>query len=212
MVEGDAVRLVQIGSSIYIVRTLLQGKLVVWITICSEKAMVSKTSTKTREEMWATERVAHLVRLAARGFNRSLSRRLAEHDITFGQWTFLRILWEHEGLTQRELSEMAHLKEPTVHAALTKMEKQGIVERRNRQKNKRKLHVFLTDTGRKLRNVLEPLAVEANELALQGLSKDAHAAFHETLILVLGNLERDEAEAAEKGLKIPATRGLRLDV
>ena len=50
------------------------------------------------------ERFAHLVKLAARGLARALQMRLTEHAVSYGHWTFLRILWEAEGITQRELS------------------------------------------------------------------------------------------------------------
>lgn len=152
------------------------------------------------------ERVAHLVRLCARGFNRSLSRRLADHRISFGQWVFLRILWKEDGLTQRELSEIANLTAPTVHTALSKLEKLGIIERRNEGGNKRKQHVYLTEKGRGLKSVLEPLAVEANEVALRGLSENEHVRLREVLIQVLCNLAEDEAEAEARGLKVPPTR------
>ena len=39
------------------------------------------------------DRLAHLVRDASRAFARSLSERLAVHDVSFGHWTFLRALW-----------------------------------------------------------------------------------------------------------------------
>jgi len=51
------------------------------------------------------DRLAHLVRDAARAFVRALQWRLAEHDVSFGHWTFLRILWEQDGLTQKQLSD-----------------------------------------------------------------------------------------------------------
>ena len=47
------------------------------------------------------------VRDAARALVRSLSVRLAEHQVSFGHWSFLRVLWVGDGLTQRELSERA---------------------------------------------------------------------------------------------------------
>ncbi len=59
------------------------------------------------------ERLARLVRLAARAFNRSLQLRLHTEGVSFGQWIFLRILWYDDGLSQRELSQRAHLTEPT---------------------------------------------------------------------------------------------------
>jgi hypothetical protein len=43
------------------------------------------------------DRLAHLVRDAARALTRSLSVRLAEHQVSFGHWAFLRVLWVGDG-------------------------------------------------------------------------------------------------------------------
>src|SRR5581483_3198317 len=75
------------------------------------------------------DRVAHLTKEAWRGFVRALQARLAAHGVTFGHWTFLRILWERDGLTQRELSEQAGVMEPTTFSALKAMERLGYVRR-----------------------------------------------------------------------------------
>jgi len=158
-------------------------------------------------DVYKDERIAHLTRLCARGFNRSLTRRLGDQGLSFGQWVFLRILWKEEGLTQKQLSDRASLTEPTVHTALNKLEQQGIVTRCTQNGNKRKQHVYLTDNGRAMQSVLEPLAVEANEIALQGLDDADQERFRQTLILILQNLRADEAEAEAKGIRIPPTRG-----
>lgn len=152
------------------------------------------------------ERLAHIIRLATRGFNRSLQIRLASHHVTFGQWIFLRILWEQEGLTQRELSEEAGLTEPTTHTALQRLEALGFLEKRTLAGNKRKQHVFLTKRGKELRIELEPLAVEVNEVALAGLSSSELDIIRKGMLLILDNLEEDERKAGEEGRKVPPTR------
>ena len=76
------------------------------------------------------DRLAHLVKDATRALVRSLGVRLAEHGVSFGHWSFLRILWEGDGITQRELSEQAGVMEPTTFSALKTMEKLGYVARR----------------------------------------------------------------------------------
>ena len=153
------------------------------------------------------ERVAHLVRLCARGFSRSLSRRLAVHNVSFGQWVFLRILWSEEGLSQRQLSERANLTEPTVHTALSKMEQLGLIYRQHKEGNRRKRCVYLSERGHGLKKVLEPLAVEANNIAMAGLDASQQEAMHQMLIHVLSNLELDEVKAEAWGQQIPPTRG-----
>jgi len=162
---------------------------------------------KDLQALYGEERIAHLTRLCARGFNRSLTRRLADHGVPFGHWVFLRILWKEEGLTQRQLSDRAKLTEPTVHTALAKLESQGVVTRRTESGNKRKQHVYLTKKGWELQSVLEPLAVEANEAALRGLPAETRVQLRDTLILILENLAADEAAAEARGVRVPPTRG-----
>jgi len=47
------------------------------------------------------DRLAHLVKDTARAFNKRLQVRLQKHNVPFGHWTCLRILWSADGLTQK---------------------------------------------------------------------------------------------------------------
>jgi len=153
------------------------------------------------------ERVAHLARLAARGFTRALQTRLAGFDMTFGQWIFLRMLWEEDGLTQRTLSERARLTDPTTHAALVKLEKFGyVVRKRIKHSNRRPQYVFLTEQGRALKDALEPLAIEVNAVATHGLSNAEVEELRRLLIVLIENLAHDETQAAAEGRSVPPTR------
>ncbi|APZ52452.1 MarR family winged helix-turn-helix transcriptional regulator [Salipiger abyssi] len=167
----------------------------------------STCSGPSLESSRGEERLARLVRLAARGFNRSLQIRLNTQNVTFGQWIFLRILWNEDGLSQRELSERAHLTEPTAHTALLRMEELGYIVRRNIEGNKRRQHAFLTERGWELRDQLEPLAVEANDLAVAGLTEDEQRILRKALATMIRNLEQDELDAAQRGMRMPPTKG-----
>jgi DNA-binding MarR family transcriptional regulator len=142
------------------------------------------------------DRIAHLVKDATRALVRALQARLAEHDVSFGHWTFLRILWEHDGLTQRELSREAGVMEPTTFTALQAMERLGYVERRRKPGNRKNVHVFLTARGRALKKKLVPLAEEVNGVALGGLTATQVARLRGTLLKLIENLARDEASEA----------------
>ncbi|MEQ8710337.1 MAG: MarR family transcriptional regulator [Rhodospirillales bacterium] len=153
------------------------------------------------------DRLAHLVRHVARGLTRSLQIRLAKHDVQFGSWVFLRILWEDDGLTQRELAERAGLMQSTTHTALLKLEGQGYLTRRHPEGDRKKLLVFLTEQGRAARDVLQPLAEEVNDASVQGLSGDDIRQLRQALLIMAGNLDADEQRALEDGRGVPATRG-----
>jgi MarR family transcriptional regulator, organic hydroperoxide resistance regulator len=144
------------------------------------------------------DRLAHLVRDAARGLGRSLQARLAAHGVAFGHWIFLRILWERQGLTQRELSLEAGVMEPTTSAALEALEKAGYVRRRKKAGNRKNLHVFLTREGAALKTHLVPLAEAVNERALRGI-KPAHVAItRRTLLALIRNLAEDTGDAVAR--------------
>ncbi len=154
------------------------------------------------------DRLAHLIKDAMRGLMRSLQMRHSQHAVSFGHWTFLRILWEADGLTQRELSERAGLQEPTTYAALKAMEKLGYVTRTQLPDSRKKVYVFLTPKGRALRPKLVPQAEEVNQVALKGISQDDIAATRRTLLVMIENLARDEAEQVLQHHRIPSTRAL----
>lgn len=157
-------------------------------------------------EVVPDDRLAHLVKDATRALVRALQARLAAHGVSFGHWSFLRILWERDGLTQRELSEQAGVMEPTTFAALKAMEKLGYVTRDQMPDNRRKVFVHLTSYGRSLRDRLVPLAEEVNRLAIAGVPDADVAATRRTLLAVIENLAADEAAAALVQRRIPSTR------
>lgn len=139
-----------------------------------------------------SERLAHIIREAGRALGRALALRLARHGVSFGHWAFLRILWERDGLTQRELSEMAGVMEPTTFAALKTMEALGYVERRQLPENRKNVYVHLTPQGRALKRKLVPLAEDVNKVATRGVKAAELATTRRVLIAMLDNLGRTD--------------------
>ena len=134
------------------------------------------------------DRLADLVRDAGRLFAKSLQTKLTEHSVSFGHWSFLRILWVNEGLTQRELSEQAGLMEPTTYSALKAMEANGLIERRQLNGNRKNIHIYLTPKGRDLKQTLPPLAEAVNENAVRGIDPGDLQATRRTLLAIIMNL------------------------
>lgn len=151
------------------------------------------------------DRLAHLVKDATRALVRALQMRLAEHGVSFGHWTFLRILWEGDGLTQRELSEQAGVMEPTTFSALKAMERLGYVRRGKRGGDRKKVYVMLTAKGRRLRSRLVPLAEDVNRIAVRGVRPHNISVTRIVLLALIENLARDEAAA---DMRMPSTREL----
>lgn len=161
----------------------------------AREAEISKRLLKHWHEAVPNDRMAHLVKDSARSFLRSLQARLGAHGVSLGHWTFLRILWEQDGVTQRELSHDAGLMEPTTVVALRAMEELGYIRRERLAANRKNMYVFLTPRGRALKKKLVPLAEEVNALAMRGLRAADVEATRRCLLVMLDNLAHDEALA-----------------
>ena len=153
----------------------------------SEEESAARLLRHWREAV-PNDRMAHLVKDATRSFLKALQARLAMHEVQLGHWTFLRILWEKDGLTKRELSAEAGVMEPTTVVALRAMESLGYVTLKQLPENRKNVYVYLTQKGKRLRKALVPLAEEVNKVAMQGLSQAEVATTRTSLLAMIDNL------------------------
>jgi DNA-binding MarR family transcriptional regulator len=138
------------------------------------------------------ESVGFVVREIWRLFARCLQPRIAREGVTIGMWFVLRMLWDEDGMTQRELGERVGINGPTMVTALNSMERAGLVKRVQNRTDRRKINVFLTERGRKLKNKLWPLAAEVLAIGLAGLSQGEIRSLNKMLAQIRLNLERDQ--------------------
>ena len=134
----------------------------------------------------------YLVRDTHLLFAKALRTRLQLHQITPGQWYFLRTLWDEEGLSQRELSRRVGTTEPTTVSALRLLARNGMIERVRNPKDRRTINIFLTDKARDMKADLMPVAVEVNNIATAGLSEEEFAQLGALLQKVRENLTAAE--------------------
>lgn len=131
------------------------------------------------------------VRDLNRLMQRALAVRLAKAGVAPGAWYVLRVLWEEDGLTQRELAARIGIQEPTMVIALRGMEAAGWITRARSDADRRKVHVRLTPAGLALRETLLPDARAVIAQATAGLSS-AEAA---TLLALLRRARAGLSEA-----------------
>jgi len=131
---------------------------------------------------------AHLVTICHRLYARALQLRFAAHGVAVGQWPLLLYLWDEDGLTQKELSRRVHIEEPTTTRTLDRMERDGLVRRERNPKNRRQVHVYLTERGQTLRDELVPYALEVNGIATLGMSEQDKAKINSLLGYMIARL------------------------
>jgi len=116
-----------------------------------------------------------------RALQRSLHLRIQPGGVTLGAWYFLRVLWEEDRLTQRELATRTGMQEPTAVIALRGMEQAGWITRARSTEDRRKVHIELTPSGHALREAMLPAAHAVIAQASEGMTAEEV----ETLIRLL---------------------------
>ena len=123
-----------------------------------------------------------LLRKAYQTFIKNLEERIAPYNVTTPQWFFFRVLWEEDGITQRELSEKVGITESTTVAAIKVMQRRGFVRCMSDESDKRRKKVYLTEVGRDLKNDLLPHAYSIHMISKEGLSEEQVKSARETIL------------------------------
>ncbi|WP_372622216.1 MarR family winged helix-turn-helix transcriptional regulator [Falsiroseomonas sp.] len=133
--------------------------------------------------------LGYQVRELNRAIQRNLQARIQPHGATLGAWYFLRVLWEEDGLTQRELASRTGMQEPTAVIALRGMEQAGWIRREPSADDRRKVAIRLTQSGRALRETLLPEAHAVLDAAMRDMTAEERAMLLALLHRARANLD-----------------------
>lgn len=109
---------------------------------------------------------------------------LQPHGITPVQSALLLLLYETDGQQSSELGEQMRLDSATMTGLIDRMMKQGLIERRPSEKDRRINHIFLTERGKALQTIIENKIVEANEAITAGFSESEAKQLKNMLITI----------------------------
>ncbi len=142
-----------------------------------------------------TESVGYQIRTTHRMIQRYLQTKIEPYGVTLGMWYFLRVLWDEEGLTQRELSGIVGTMEPTTLSALRAMERSGFIRRQRSQDDGRKINIYLTDEGRALEKKLLPMARQVLHDATKGMTEAGRRNLLRSLARIQHNIQTCASDA-----------------
>lgn len=92
------------------------------------------------------------------------------YDLTKGQFLYLVRVCEQPGIIQERLGELIKVDRSTVIRAVQKLQRNGLVEKRPDQENKKIRRLYPTEKGRQLYPLLKREDDFSNQRALQGFS------------------------------------------
>ena len=132
---------------------------------------------------------------------RLLNKFLAQKNITAfngEQGRILHVLWENDGISNRELSKKSGLAMSSLTTMLERMEEKNLLIRKFCPTDKRKILIFLTDYAKSLKSEYDEISDKMNEISFEGISDEDRLAFEATLEKVLYNFEKAEQKFNKK--------------
>src|SRR5438128_5097731 len=147
-------------------------------------------------------RLPLLLRRAWYGLNQAFRRRIAHLGVTPDQFTVMRTLLEHEGITQRQLTELMSSDPNTVASVLERMEQANLVARQAHEKDRRAHRLRLKPSGRHKYERARRLAIAMQSEILSRLPKERRERFLQDLHIV-ADACRAAAENAPQRVRKP---------
>ncbi|SFP19293.1 DNA-binding transcriptional regulator, MarR family [Variovorax sp. 770b2] len=126
----------------------------------------------------------------ARGFTRIADADLREVGLAAGQLPVLVSLKKSKALSQAELARIAQVEQPSMAQLLTRMERDGLVERVDDPADKRSRLISLTPLAARRLPKARALMEAHSQQALAGLSRAEVAQLFALLQRVNANVER----------------------
>lgn len=115
--------------------------------------------------------VSYLLAKVTTAFRNALERHMGEIGLHGGQVFVLLELWKQDGLRQIDLATRLNLSAPTVNKMLKGLIEINLVTRSRIDDDARSTRVFLTNTGRDIREKIETQWHELEESCLSDLTE-----------------------------------------
>ncbi len=125
---------------------------------------------------------------------KALVSSVKDTGLTPGQPKILDFLMYHDGAIQKDIAKFCHIEPASLTAILNGMESKGYVERRNSGKDRRSLHVYLTETGKRYSARLSREFAKIESEALKGLSEEEVRQLRDLLSRVYENMSDIQKE------------------
>jgi DNA-binding MarR family transcriptional regulator len=125
-------------------------------------------------------------------FHKNVMACLLKEGLTPGQPKVLDFLSRHNGCMQNEISAGVFTDKSTLTGILTKMEEKGLIVRKQGEKDRRAMRIYLTDLGTEKLEIVKRVFEEKESEAFKNLSLEEQTAFVETFLKICKNLGNEE--------------------
>ena len=124
--------------------------------------------------------------------NRWILSQAAALGLSPGQPKVLECLMQCGQSNQKAIARYCEIEPATVGSILSRMERDGLIQRQQLDGNRRSLYVSLTERGEQLGQQMQKIFAEADRRATAGLTPEQQQILQQLLEQVLQNLNGEE--------------------
>lgn len=129
-----------------------------------------------------------------RNYSKSLTLRLETYDVRPGYLNILQSLWERDNITQKELNALIEIEQATLSKTLSRMERDGLIKRNPNPKDRRQIHITLSDKARYIQGAVKSAIEDLQSIVNQGLTINDKRYFNRLMKQMTEQLENDLSE------------------
>ncbi|MBF2048652.1 MAG: MarR family transcriptional regulator [Elainella sp. C42_A2020_010] len=153
--------------------------------------MSSSSSNADFLQQWryalAPYNLGYKVKLASQLMYRDFLERLEPYGLTPFHYLVLCCLWEEDGLSTSGIADKLKQLGATLTGVVDRMEERNLVYRERNPDDRRIVHIWLTEEGKRLMHVLPPIGAETINKATTGISKAEQEAVLQLLDQIIHN-------------------------
>ncbi|MDD4715083.1 MAG: MarR family transcriptional regulator [Oscillospiraceae bacterium] len=135
------------------------------------------------------ECINYLLTTAQHAVFQRMSERLAEYDITPGQYGILNCLWTRKSVTPKEIAKTLCLETSTISGVMDRMQKKGIIDRLVSKEDRRCVEVTITKKGKELEAPVLKAVEDVNHEVMEKFTPQEQALLKDCLRRIAGHAE-----------------------
>ncbi|MBN7773490.1 MarR family winged helix-turn-helix transcriptional regulator [Clostridium aminobutyricum] len=121
-----------------------------------------------------------------------MNYKLEQIDINNGQYDFFFVISNHEGLSQKELSERLHIGKSTTAKAVKNLVNSGYITREQDEYDRRYYRLYLTEKGKQIVPIVRSTFLELIEIYSKDLSPKEYEETINVLKRILNNVSNEK--------------------
>lgn len=122
--------------------------------------------------------------------NKEIVQQILSLGMLPGQPKILEYLLEHDGAIAKEISSACVIDKSTITGLINRMEKRGLIYKKNHHLDRRACHIYLTEKGIEFGHQVKKVCLDVDKKALQGISEKEQYQLLQLLNKVISNLNK----------------------